>query len=81
MEQNDISRREFLKSAGVVAGGVVMASSLMGMSGCATSGAGATAGIGGASAKGDHSREVSMWNQIRTDEYEGMMAEIGRAHV
>ena len=79
MEQNKISRREFMKGAGVLVGGAVVGTSLLGLSGCATTGAGVSSGYegfeGGIPAKWDHSREISMWNQIRTDDYEGMLAE------
>ncbi|MCL2128361.1 MAG: dienelactone hydrolase family protein [Treponema sp.] len=79
MGQKEISRREFLKGAGAVVGGAAVATSLLGLSGCATTGTGAAAGFegfeGGIPAKWDQSMGISMWNQIRTDDYEGMLAE------
>jgi len=79
MEKNEISRRDFLKGAGAVVGGTAVAASLLSLSGCATQGSGTTSGYegfeGGENAKWDQTREISMWNQIRTDDYEGMLAE------
>ena len=79
MEQEKISRREFVKGAGAVVGGAAVATSFMGFSGCATKGSGATTGFegfkGGVPAKRNQSHGISMWNQIKTDEYEGMLAE------
>jgi len=79
MEQKENLRREFLKGAGAAIGGAAVASGLMGLSGCAAPGGGAASGFegfeGAIPAKWDHSREISMWNQIKTDDFEGMLAE------
>ena len=78
MEQKKISRRKIMQVAGMVVGGAAVGSGLMGLSACAAPGAGVAAGIeGGVPAKRGHSRNaaISMWNQIRTDDYEGMLAE------
>ena len=76
MEQKKISRREFLKGAGAVAGGAVVTASLLGLTGADASGTAGFEGFeGGLPAKWDQSKGISMWNQIKTDEYEGMLAE------
>ncbi len=67
-----------MKGVGVVVGGVAAGASLTALSGCAATGSGRAAGPeGGAAAKPGSSPKsgISMWNQIRTDEYEGMLAE------
>ena len=74
MEQNRISRRDFLKGAGAVVGGLAVGTSLLGLSGCVTTSAAPDTGSSSGSS-GGHSRGISMWNQIRTDEYGGMQAE------
>nr|WP_223292780.1 dienelactone hydrolase family protein [Breznakiella homolactica] len=78
MEQKEISRRNFLKNTGAVVGGAAVGASLMGLSGCSTSGSGTPAGSESSiSAQQDYPQKniFSMWNQIRTDEYGGILAE------
>jgi len=79
MEQKENSRREFLKGAGAAVGGAAAATTVIGLSGCETTGSGVASGFegfeGGVPVKWDQSREISMWNQIRTDDFEGMLAE------
>jgi succinate dehydrogenase/fumarate reductase flavoprotein subunit len=57
VKKNTISRRAFLKNAGAVVGGAAVGGSLMGLAGCATSGA--AAGFeGGVPARWDYSTDV-----------------------
>lgn len=77
MEKERIPRREFLKGARTVVGGVAVGAGLMGFSGCASDGSGTAAGADdGLSVQQDYPRKniFSLWNQIRTDEYGGMQA-------
>ena len=74
MERKHISRRDLMKGVG----GVAVGTGLMALAGCAGAGTGAAAGFeGGEPAGRDPSRKtgISLWNQIRTDEYGGMRAE------
>nr|AGS53396.1 putative carboxymethylenebutenolidase [uncultured bacterium contig00018] len=66
-----------MKGAGAVAGVAAVGAGLMGISGCATAGSGAAAGIEGGGAQPEYPQKniFSMWNQIRTDEYGGLQAE------
>ena len=73
MKQKKISRRDLMKGVG----GVAVGAGLMTLAGGAVEAAVAAGLESGVPAKRDHSRKngISMWNQIRTDEYEGMQAE------
>ena len=76
MEHKKISRRKLIKSVGAGVGGAVLGSGFMGLSGCDTTVSSGFEGFeGSVPAKWDHSMEISMWNQIATDDYEGMLAE------
>jgi carboxymethylenebutenolidase len=74
VEQKNISRRELMKGVGAIVGGAAVGTGIMGL----TAKADATSGPEGVtSAKQGSSPQpgISMWNQIRTDVDEGMLAE------
>lgn len=74
MGQKKISRRDLMKGVG----GAAVGAGLMSLAGYTATGACAAEGFrGDVPAKRDTPRKtgISMWNQIRTDEYEGMLAE------